>query len=76
MLGLDADQGEESFDLTKRFLDLAPGAFPGYSLLTAFGRAAPAQPGLPACESRPALPVPFLEQQPSHERQAEELFLA
>jgi hypothetical protein len=27
--------------LTKRFLDMTPGAFPGYSLLTAFGRAAP-----------------------------------
>src|SRR5262249_42544930 len=27
-------------ELTKRFLDLTPGAFPGYSLLTAFGRAA------------------------------------
>ena len=25
----------------ERFLDMAPGAFPGYSLLTAFGRAAP-----------------------------------
>jgi hypothetical protein len=27
--------------LTKRFVDLSPGAFPAYSLLTAFGRAAP-----------------------------------
>lgn len=41
VLGLDTDQGSEPFDLTKRFLDLAPGVFPGYSLLTAFGRAAP-----------------------------------
>lgn len=41
VLGLDADQGEEPFELTKRFLDMTPGAFPGYSLLTAFGRAAP-----------------------------------
>jgi hypothetical protein len=40
VLGLDSDAGEEPFDLTKKFLDLTPGAFPGYSLLTAFGRAA------------------------------------
>jgi hypothetical protein len=41
VLGLDVDHGAEPFELTKRFLDAAPGAFPGYSLLTAFGRAAP-----------------------------------
>jgi hypothetical protein len=41
VLGLDVDEGDEPFELTKRFLDLAPGAFPGYSLLTAFGQAAP-----------------------------------
>ncbi len=40
VLGLDSDEGREPFELTKRFLDLTPGAFPGYSLLTAFGRAA------------------------------------
>ena len=41
VLGLDADEGTAPFELTKRFIDLAPGAFPGYSLLTAFGEAAP-----------------------------------
>jgi hypothetical protein len=41
VLGLDSDEGAEPFELTKRFLDLTPGAFPGYSLLTAFGQAAP-----------------------------------
>jgi hypothetical protein len=41
VLGLDCDEGPEPFELTKRFLDLAPGAFPAYSLLSAFGRAAP-----------------------------------
>jgi hypothetical protein len=41
VLGLDVDKGEEPFELTKRFVDLTPGAFPGYSLLSAFGRAAP-----------------------------------
>jgi radical SAM superfamily enzyme YgiQ (UPF0313 family) len=41
VLGLDTDEGPEPFELTKRFLNRAPGAFPGYSLLTAFGEAAP-----------------------------------
>lgn len=41
VLGLDGDAGAEPFELTKRFVDLSPGAFPGYSLLSAFGRAAP-----------------------------------
>ena len=41
VLGLDSDTGAEPFELTKRFLALAPGAFPAYSLLTAFGRSAP-----------------------------------
>ena len=41
VLGLDCDQGAEPFELTKRFLDNCPGVFPAYSLLTAFGEAAP-----------------------------------
>lgn len=41
VLGLDGDAGPDPFELTKRFVDLTPGAFPGYSLLSAFGRAAP-----------------------------------
>jgi hypothetical protein len=41
VLGLDSDQGPEPFELTKIFLDRSPGAFPAYSLLSAFGRAAP-----------------------------------
>lgn len=41
VLGLDSDEGAEPFELTKRFIDRSPNAFPGYSLLTAFGEAAP-----------------------------------
>lgn len=41
VMGLDCDSGEEPFELTKRFVDKSPGAFPGYSLLTSFGEAAP-----------------------------------
>lgn len=41
VLGLDSDEGLAPFELTKRFVDKTPGAFPGYSLLSAFGEAAP-----------------------------------
>ncbi|HSR18361.1 MAG TPA: hypothetical protein VLM39_09765, partial [Ignavibacteriaceae bacterium] len=41
VLGLDCDKGSEPFELSKKFVDLTPGAFPGYSLLSAFGEAAP-----------------------------------
>lgn len=41
VLGLDTDQGPEPFELTKQFLDLSPGAFPAFSLLSAFGQAVP-----------------------------------
>jgi hypothetical protein len=41
VLGLECDEGVEPFELTKRFLDLAPGSFPAFSMLTAFGRSAP-----------------------------------
>jgi hypothetical protein len=57
VLGLDSDEGEEPFELTKRFLDLTPGAFPGYSLLTAFGRAAALNLDYQAANR--VLPFPF-----------------
>jgi hypothetical protein len=41
VLGLDTDEGDEPFELTKKFIDLSPGSFPGYSQLSAFGEAAP-----------------------------------
>jgi hypothetical protein len=41
VLGLDCDEGPEPFALTKKFIDASPAAFPGYSLLTSFGQAAP-----------------------------------
>ncbi len=57
VLGLDSDEGPEPFELTKRFLDLAPGAFPAYSLLSAFGRAAPIN--LEYQRAGRVLPFPF-----------------
>jgi hypothetical protein len=57
VLGLDFDHGSEPFELTKEFLDRSPGAFPGFSLFSAFGRAAPLNLELQA-EDR-VLPFPF-----------------
>jgi hypothetical protein len=57
VLGLDSDEGIEPFELTKRFVDLSPGAFPGYSLLTSFGQAAPLN--LEYQEANRVLPFPF-----------------
>lgn len=57
VLGLDSDAGSEPFELTKRFVDLAPAAFPGYSLLSAFGRAAPLN--LQYQRGNRVLPFPF-----------------
>jgi hypothetical protein len=57
VLGLDSDEGVEPFELTKRFLDMTPGAFPGYSLLTAFGRAASLN--LEYQSANRVLPFPF-----------------
>jgi hypothetical protein len=41
ILGLDCDEGDEPFELTKRFIDLTPGAYPAFSLFTSYGRASP-----------------------------------
>ena len=39
--GLDCDAGAEPFELTKRFMDLAPGSYPTFNMLTAYGQSAP-----------------------------------
>lgn len=57
VLGLDEDEGEEPFELSKRFVDLAPGSFPAYSLLSAFGQAAPLN--LELQRAQRVLPTPF-----------------
>jgi hypothetical protein len=57
VLGLDSDSGSEPFELTKRFIDLAPGAFPIFNLFTCYGRAAPLNLELQRAER--VLPFPF-----------------
>lgn len=41
ILGLDCDQGDQPFELTRRFMDLTPRAYPAFSLFTCYGRASP-----------------------------------
>jgi hypothetical protein len=57
IFGLDGDEGSAPFELTKRFLDLSPGAFPAYSMLSAFGQAAPLN--LEFQRAHRVLPFPF-----------------
>ncbi len=57
VLGMDCDEGDEPFQLTKRFIDKSPAAFPGYSLLSAFGEAAPLN--LEYQKQGRVLPFPF-----------------
>jgi hypothetical protein len=57
VLGMDSDSGATPFELTKQFVDRTPGAFPGFSLLSAFGRAAPLN--LEYQRQNRVLPFPF-----------------
>ncbi|MEO2006379.1 MAG: radical SAM protein, partial [Candidatus Poribacteria bacterium] len=57
VFGIDADEGPDPFELTKKFLSMAPMAFPAFSLLTAFGRAAPLN--LQYQRDNRVLPFPF-----------------
>ncbi|HSU18057.1 B12-binding domain-containing radical SAM protein [Longimicrobium sp.] len=57
IFGLDADDGAEPFELTKRFIDLAPGVYPHFALLSAFGRNAVLN--LDYQRDGRVLPVPF-----------------
>lgn len=57
IFGLDIDSGPEPFELTRRFIEHTPGAFPAYSLLSAFGRAAPIN--LEYQRAGRVLPFPF-----------------
>jgi hypothetical protein len=61
VLGLDDDIGDEPFALTKRFVDKTPGAFPAYSLLSAFGEAAPLNLSLQRDARVVSFPFHFLD---------------
>ena len=57
VVGLDVDAGPEPFELTKKFVDLAPAAYPAYCLLSAFGQSAPLN--LQYQRENRVLPFPF-----------------
>ncbi|MFQ5680258.1 MAG: B12-binding domain-containing radical SAM protein [Gemmatimonadota bacterium] len=57
VFGTDADEGPEPFECTKRFVDLAPGAYPAYCQLSAFGCSAPLN--LEYQKEDRVLPFPF-----------------
>ena len=61
VLGLECDEGPEPFELTKRFVEMTPGAFPGYSLLSSFGQAAPLNLGYQRQNRILAFPHHFLD---------------
>ena len=60
VFGLDSDEGPEPFELTKTFVDFAPGAFPGYSLVTDFQNS-PLSDELAAAGRTFPVPFPFLD---------------
>ena len=60
VFGLDDDDGDEPFQLTKSFVDRAPGAFPGYSIITNFQNA-PLSDQLVAEGRTFSVPHPFLD---------------
>lgn len=64
VLGLDSDRGSEPFELTKRFVDMTPGAHPAFNLFTAYGRSAPLNLELQRADR--VLPFPFFFLDGSH----------
>ncbi len=63
VVGLDTDEGDEPFELTKKFVDLAPGAYPAYSLLSSFGQSAPLNLEYQSAERVVPFPFHFLNTQ-------------
>jgi hypothetical protein len=61
IFGLDSDAGAEPFELTKRFIDLTPGAYPAFSLFTCYGRASPLNLELQRAGRVNAMPFHFLD---------------
>ena len=59
--GLDSDEGELPFELTKSFLDKAPGSFPAFSMLTSFGRSAPLNIQNQRADRLIPVPIHFLD---------------
>ena len=76
VMGLDGDMGPEPFELTKKFIDLSPWRIPGVLAALGLWPGGADEPGLPAGGPGASVPLPLPEQQPRHERPAQELHLA
>lgn len=60
VFGLDSDEGEEPFELTKQFIESVPGVFPACALLTSYGQSAPLSRSLSQQGRVTPVPFPFL----------------
>ncbi len=60
VFGIDSDFGPAPFELTKMFVDLVPGIYPTYNLITAFGNSAPLYYQYQAEHRVLDVPFPFL----------------
>jgi hypothetical protein len=60
VLGLDCDAGSEPWELTKQFVDLAPGVLPAYSMVTDFANS-PLSAELKASGRTLRVPYPLLD---------------
>ncbi len=61
IFGLDADLGPEPFELTKTFVDLAPGVYPNLAMITSFGNSAPLSVQYQSEGRVLDIPFPFLD---------------
>jgi len=61
IFGLDGDAGPEPFELTKRFVDLVPAAYPNYAFITSFGNSAPLSQQYQKEGRVIDIPFPFLD---------------
>ena len=61
IFGLDGDAGELPFELTKKYVDLAPGVYPNFAMLTSFGNSAPLSRQYQAEGRVIDIPFPFLD---------------
>ena len=63
IFGLDADDGAAPFEMTKKFIDLAPSAIPVYTMFTSFGTSSPLDLEMQNAGRVLDLPHPFVDGQ-------------
>lgn len=61
LFGLDTDEGPAPFELTKKFVDLSPGVYPNFAMLTSFGNSAPLNKKFQEEGRIIDIPFPFLD---------------